>query len=328
MLPLTVRDLPRARILFRSLETFFEPLATCHVVTPDAEVAPVRRQVPGGRYVVMAETEVIPEIGWFWTTARLRAKLRLVGPPIQGWFVQQLVKLAMWERIATPFYLTLDADVVCVRPTRYEDLVVSGRALVQTTPPNHPEWNDDAERVLALPRSGRQYAVTPALLARDGVAALVRHVEARVDPRLRRLARRLPPGLPRDVLASWRSFLLRNLPWTEYALYHTFLERTGIFDRYHVLAGDDAIYGNCVWMEGEFDGWDPAAALAPGARFHFSVVQSATRVPPKRLAAKVDRYLRSAALDAMPQPSEPAASPGFRSDGTRRRERGVRAPSS
>ena len=118
MLPLTVRDLPRARILFRSLETFFEPLATCHVVTPDADVAPVRRQVPGGRYVVMAETEVIPEIGWFWTTARLRAKLRLAGPPIHGWFVQQLVKLAMWERIATPFYLTLDADVVCAAEPR------------------------------------------------------------------------------------------------------------------------------------------------------------------------------------------------------------------
>ena len=135
-----------------------------------------------------------------------------------------------------------------------------GRALVQTTPPNHPEWNDDAERVLGLPRSGRQYGVTPALLSVDAVRALAAHLGG----------------------AGWRRLLLRSLPWTEYALYHTFLEQTDLFDRYHVHGGHDAIYSNCVWMEGEFDDWDPAAARSP-----FSVVQSATRIPPERVSAKL-----------------------------------------
>jgi hypothetical protein len=291
VLPLTAGDASRARILFRSLEALFEPLATCHVIVPDADLRTVWPQVPRGRYAVVAESDVVPEVAWFRATARLRAKLRLVGPPIHGWFIQQLVKLAIWERIGTPFYLTLDADVICVRPTRFDDLVKDGRALVQTTPPNHPEWNDDAERVLALPRSGRQYAVTPAVLARGGVAALVLHLTTRIDRRLRRLAVPLPDGRARDVAASWRSFLLRNLPWTEYALYHTFLERTGLFDRYHVLAGEDTIYGNCVWMESQFEDWDP---VADGA-FSFSVVQSATRIPPERVWAKVAPLVRTAA---------------------------------
>jgi hypothetical protein len=156
VLPLTAADADRAQILFRSLDRFFEPLRTCFVVVPDRELSAVRARIPTECTELVPESDVIPEIRWFWTMARMRAKLRLVGPPIHGWFVQQLVKLAVGERVETPFYVTLDADVLCVRETRYDDLVRDGRALVQTSPPNHPEWNDDAERVLGLPRSGRQ----------------------------------------------------------------------------------------------------------------------------------------------------------------------------
>jgi Family of unknown function (DUF6492) len=279
VLPLTAADSLRAQILFRSLDAFFQPLGTCYVVAPDRDAAAVRAAVPDGRYVVLRDSEVIPEIGYFRTAARLRAKLHLVGPPFHGWYVQQLVKLAIADRVATPFYLTLDADVICVRPTSYEDLVRDGRALVQTTTPNHPEWNDDAERVLGLPRSGRQYAVTPAVLSTDAVRRLADHLQRRVRRRLRRVV-------------SWRSYLLRTLPWTEYALYHTFLEKTGLFDRYHVHGGVDAIYANCVWMESEFDEWQPASR-GHDATFRFSVVQSATRIPPERVWAKVSTALES-----------------------------------
>jgi hypothetical protein len=287
VLPLTAADADRAQILFRSLEAFFEPLGTCYVVAPDAEVAAVRAKVPHDRYMVLADSDVIPELRAFQRAARFRARLRLAGPPFHGWFVQQLVKLAIADRVQTSFYVTLDADVICVRPTRYEDLVVGGRAVVQTTPPNHPEWNDDAERVLALPRLGRQYAVTPALFSAEAVARLSRHLSGRVDPRLRRLASRLPGGVMREIVAGWHAFLLRNLPWTEYALYHTFLVRAGAFETYHLDAGPDAIYSNAVWMEDEFDDWDPAAPGTPDASFRFSIVQSATRIPPERVWAKV-----------------------------------------
>jgi Family of unknown function (DUF6492) len=288
VLPLTAADAPRAQILFASLDTFFEPLATCHVVAPDRDVPALRSQVPRDRYLVVPESEVISEIRYFWTTARLRAKLHLVGPPVHGWYVQQLVKLAAARRVSTPFYLTLDADVICVRPTAYEDLVRGERAVAQSAPPNHPEWNDDAERVLGLPRSARQFAVTPSVFSTEAVRALARHLAQRVDPRLRRLASRLPHGRTRDVLESWRSFLIRNLPWTEYALYYTFVEQTGLFDAHHLHGGDDAIYGNSVWIESDFDDW------APAPDFPFSVVQSATRISPDRVWEKVYPYLAAA----------------------------------
>ena len=248
VLPLAAHDLERAQILFLTLERFFEPLGTLWVVAPDAELEPVRARVPFGE--VLADSEVVPELA--------------DGATPHGWHVQQLVKLAIADRAASPFYLTLDADVICVRRTRHHDLVHDGRALAQITKPHHPEWNDDAERVLGLPRSGRQYGVTPALLSREGVVALQRHLGG-----------------------GWRARLLRELPWTEYALYNTFLEATGQWTRRHVSGGDRCIYGNDVWIGSQWPGWRPKA----DGRYFFSVVQSATRVPAADVLERVERYL-------------------------------------
>jgi len=48
---------------------------------------------------------------------------------IQGWYLQQLIKLAIAEHIKTDFYLTLDADVICVKPVYFSDLVKDGCAV-------------------------------------------------------------------------------------------------------------------------------------------------------------------------------------------------------
>lgn len=39
-----------------------------------------------------------------------------------------------------------------------------------------------------------------------------------------------------DHASPWlEGYLLRNFPWTEYVLYFTFLEATGLFDKYHFV---------------------------------------------------------------------------------------------
>ncbi|MBW3592938.1 MAG: hypothetical protein KY396_04515, partial [Actinobacteria bacterium] len=121
---------------------------------------------------------------------------------------------------------------------------------------------------------------------------LARHHARRVDPRALEHAQWLPRGHARRIVASLRSYLLRRLPWTEYSVYRTFVEATGLFDRYHVLAGEDAIYGDAVWMESQFEEWDAAAVFGRESGFCFSVVQSATRIPPERVRAKVEPHLR------------------------------------
>lgn len=271
VLPLTWDDEPRARILFRSLERFLEPLRTCLVVAPDAQVEALRSHVPSGRYELLPETALVPELARHQRLGRLKARLR-IGGPAHGWHVQQLVKLAAADVVGSDVYLTLDADVICVRSTRYGDLVRDGRAVAQLTPPHHPEWNDAAEEILRLPRSGRQHGVTPAVLTREGVRSLQRHLEH-------------VSGEP------WRRHLLRRLPWTEYSLYGTFLEGVGRWEELHVDGGEEALYGNGVWIHGQWPAWDPAAFFGAPDAPPFAVVQSATRIPPAQVWERVAPFL-------------------------------------
>jgi len=271
VLPLTLADAERARILFASLDRFLEALGTCLVVVPDAQLDELRRAVPRGRYVLVPETALVPELPRHQALGRLKARAR-VGAPAHGWHVQQLVKLAAADVVGSDFFLTLDADVVCVRPTTIDDLVAGGRGVAQITPPHHPEWNDAAEAILGLPRSERQHGVTPAVLSREGVRALQAHLERRA-------------GEP------WRRHLLRRLPWTEYSLYGTFLEGVGRWDELHVDGGEEALYGNGVWIGSQWAEWEPASFFGSPYEPPFAVVQSATRIPAAEVWERVARYL-------------------------------------
>lgn len=245
VLPLTLRDLPRSRILAASLDRCFPELGTCWVVARGREVTQLRRSL-GGRYQVIAESEVVPELRFYRRVRRVR-----------GWFLQQLLKLAITPWIRTPFYLTLDADIICTKRTTISDLILNGRALSSRRYPSdlHAEWYRWAERVLGMKRSGLLHGVTPAILSTEAVTLLQQHLAERVHPLLKAIGH-----------GGWRGYLLRNLPWTEYTLYFTFLEGRGLFDRYHV-EGDD-LCGESVWYPEQFAAW----RLPENT--HFAVVQS------------------------------------------------------
>ena len=299
VLPLRARDYGRFQILDRSLRRNFRDLNRCWVVTMDAEECELRSRIGGPPYRVLPESAIVPEIaayralyrGWYATTVGARiAKGRYDAT---GWFVQQLVKLAISDRVESEFYLTLDADVICMKPVGYDDLVESGRAIANLRSEDvHPDWYASAERILGQRRSGRTHGVTPAVLARDAVHRLRAFLATRVGERARRLGSLFPQGSRmRDLFCSWRSHLLRNTPWTEYALYFTFLESTGAFDTFHVARGPDAIYDNArsVWFERDFAN-APLEAFMHGPA-PFWVVQSNTHIPPDRVWEKVRPYL-------------------------------------
>ena len=73
-------------------------------------------------------------------------------------------------------------------------------------------------------------------------------------------------------------------PWTEYALYYTFLESTGLADRYHrVLATCIYAIEGSLWYAENFDGWDPSATFVKPGVPYFLVVQSNTGIAPERV---------------------------------------------
>lgn len=296
VLPLRARDVDRAKILLRSLRRRFTGLGRLWIVSPDRELAEIRSALqafasPNAPWELahVAETELIPE---------LSAPARMAG-----WYRQQLIKLAIAERITTRNYLTFDADVICTRAVSPRELAPDGRGLCHIIPEDlHPRWYVGSSRVLGLEpvRQGILHNVTPAVLHREAVLRLQRHLAQRAAAKQYRadwagLRQRVQLRLiPRSQRASWRSYLITGVPWTEYALYYTYLEATGQLERYHQLS-DRCIYAleHSVWYGDRrgFEHWHAAPLFSGRGAPYFAVVQSNTGLAPSLVWAKVGPYI-------------------------------------
>jgi hypothetical protein len=297
VLPLIAADVERARILLRSLQRNASGLSRLWVITRPQDVAPIRAAFASFADVwelrVVSEVELVPEF------ARSNA--------LRGWHKQQLVKLAVAEHVQTAHYLTLDADVICVRPFTPEQLAPEGKGLCHVIEADlHPDWYRGSLQVLGVTarRLGVLHNVTPAVLSRAAVLALQEHLTARANAGVYRadwlgLRQRAGFALARARgqlrhSAPWRWYLMHGAPWTEYALYYSYLEATDQFERYHTLT-PDCIYAveRSVWRadRDKFDSWDPAPLFCGAGAPYFAIVQSITRLAPERIWAKVAPFL-------------------------------------
>jgi hypothetical protein len=294
VLPVTLGDLERARLLLRSLRRHASGLRTLWVVTPasDAHTAEehLGRELAPSVMRVISETDVVPELRQF----RMR-----------GWLTQQIVKLAMAERVESDFYLTLDADVVCTRPVTLDRLVRDGRAPMHVIDEDiRPAWYAWAAAVLGL-APARQHIfhnVTPTLLSRGGVRALAQHLGRRwrrlqiASGRrsLGNLRHRLRFAAGAGDLEPWRLYLCLSTPWTEYALYYTFLEATGRLHEFHTES-PSCLYDveRSVWYVNglDLDSWDPSPSFSGDGPPYFLVFQSNTRIDPGFVASRIEPLL-------------------------------------
>jgi uncharacterized protein DUF6492 len=254
VLPLKSADMSRSAILRASLDQFFPRLARRWVVAPDGIMEVARRAFPADAYTVISENSLLPE-------------LRQANERPHGWRIQQMIKLAIAKCVESSFYLTLDADVICVQPLEPEDLFIDGRAIANLEGPGHRDWYEVAGEILGLPASARNHCVTPAILSREGSLALQAHIGA-----------------------DWVRVLIANNGWSEYALYNTFLEAAGLYDRHHVVVEMPRFYRNDAWYPDQLAVWDPAESFAPGGPL-FTVVQSNTGVTAEEVVRRVKPWL-------------------------------------
>ena len=297
VLPLTQPATERAaRILLPSLFRHYRDLDRLWVVAPKSQLASVARELSefdNSRVTFLSDEEVVPEFG-------LHRRWGLHPP--SGWYRQQLVKLAIAERMSGEFYLTLDDDLLVVSDFSDSEVLRANRAprtqdraghASRNLPPGSADNLDDwllwSARVLACEPLDYQPDVTPSILSRSAVLGLAKHLESRCVPRARRwrVAALVGRLCLRRGLSSWRGRLLSLLPWTEYTLYDTYLVRHADFSGQHYAPDDTLPLGNAAWHARDFDDWRPRGHDALGRRLLFNLVQSRSGVSPDQVVSRI-----------------------------------------
>jgi hypothetical protein len=290
VLPLTGADFERFRVLHYSIQRFFECLNVLWIVTPESEYKALSEKIREPNYQVIPEESLIPELKYYRRIMRPIVSARLRKNQRLGWFVQQLVKMSIASTVETDFYMTFDADVVCVKPVKFDALVHDGRGVTNTTTEDwHAEWYGWSEKVLGMKRSGITHGVTPALFNKTAMLKLQEYLERRTSVPIRAISRLAPTQSSfESACLSWRAYLLRNIPWTEYGLYNTYLENTNQFDQFHFAGGVHAIYDtyNSVWFADRVGQWDPSKVHADS---FFMVLQSRLGIRPEYVLKRLQQ---------------------------------------
>ncbi|AWB66808.1 hypothetical protein C2869_10370 [Saccharobesus litoralis] len=280
-----VDDLGRTEILFKSLAAFMQPglIDPFLIVTPPHEVDIVREKC--GKWTelfniqVLSEEDLVPEMK--------------NHPHVRGWRKQQLVKLAAARVIKRDFFITFDADVICLRPLAYDDLIVNNKAILQyEARALHPKWWKSSSRILNMnPNVGDAQigmSVTPALMSTE----LCQLAMAEIGGKKRNWADYLcslhKPSNPKNW---WIGRYLKN-KWTEYSLYYLAAMKNNALDNHHIRCGTTELPQELLIHDSHpYAEWDVAKSFAPERNGLFCVVGSKTRLEPADVWQKIAKYI-------------------------------------
>ncbi|HEY6639044.1 MAG TPA: DUF6492 family protein [Solirubrobacterales bacterium] len=201
---------------------------------------------------------------------------------VRPWQRQQIIKLNAAALTTSPFVLTLDPDVIAVKPITRELLLPHGRALLEpeARSVHRRWWRDSADLLGVEPRLEQPgMNVSPALLSTVVLNEVQRRLEA-------------IGGRP------WMDVLLTSYcDWTEYTLYLLAAEQADAVNRYHLWADAPQAPAH-VHTRPDFSIWDSATASRehlerlftsedPGL---FAVVQSNSGLAPSEVAAVAENH--------------------------------------
>lgn len=188
---------------------------------------------------------------------------------VSGWIKQQILKLAAPTVVRTPWFITLDADVVATRAVDREFLFPEGRAIWERESAGaHLSWWEASARLLGSPLpvdpNTPSFGVTPAIMHTDAVRGLARAIET------------AHPG------RNWIQTLaaLHDTGWTEYSLYWTHVVASGLANElYSDVDRTPYALAQSVWTPGDLNSLDLAAVFDRQANHAFFVFQSNLELP-------------------------------------------------
>jgi hypothetical protein len=222
-------DVELCRDLHRSVLEL-TPASTVHyLVVPSAQRSRFAT-FEGARCEVWAERALLPRrvVGMSWVnpalqrlgalapSARLAAvNVRRPWPPVRGWIMQQILKLAATALLDADVVLLMDADVQLIRPVTASSFLEHGQLRlyrvdggVHPGMSTHVAWHRTARRLLGLAEGAPPYPdYASSFMAWD--PAVVRAVQHRVEQ---------ITGRP------WVDAVGGTLSFSEWTLYGTFVD--------------------------------------------------------------------------------------------------------
>jgi hypothetical protein len=144
------------------------------------------------RTTLLMKEEVLPvrlrRVNTMRLGLRSTAWIQARGKPIRGWLVQQLVKLAVAEKLRADVLVYADSDLVLVRPFDPASVVDAEGAVrlcvepgaIDARKPNNVGWHRSAEKLLSVRRAEvplPDYISGLVPWRRESAVALLEHIE-------------------------------------------------------------------------------------------------------------------------------------------------------
>ncbi len=234
-------DFDRCRLLCESIDRRVDGFSTHYVVVERKDLARFA-QLAGPRRQIVDERSVLPS----WLVAvpdplslgRRRIWLSAKGPPLRGWHVQQMRKIAMAATLADDGVLFCDSDTVFVRKTDLARLWSDGRFTfyrqengIAPDMAEHLGWSARAAALLGIgsaPVSRVDYVAQAVGWRTDTVRDMLARIET--------VASR-----------SWAAALASDRRFSEYLIYGRFVDE--VENRPERHAPTDTSICNSCWSE-------------------------------------------------------------------------------
>lgn len=134
------------------------PSETVHTVVVPAKDRRLFRQFEGSRCQILVAADLLPKTFVDLRVINAWANIRSPWPPIRGWMMQQILKLAATARSNADAALLIDSDVVLIKRISPELFLRGGQIRFYRSPnavgtnlPQHQQWHRTACRLLGLP---------------------------------------------------------------------------------------------------------------------------------------------------------------------------------
>jgi hypothetical protein len=129
------------------------------IIVPGSDVK-LFNQLAGPRTTIRTEAELLPRSFLRSPVGNVTVNTRRPWPPVRGWIVQQLVKLAAAAESQDDLVVIVDSDTEFVRPFDADTFSIGGAARFYRLPdgveerlPRHMIWHQVARKLLGLPQT-------------------------------------------------------------------------------------------------------------------------------------------------------------------------------